>query len=83
MTAAWVASTTDDGQVFSTLTGDKAVGPHSPSPMGIGVSKSDARLSRSIQVVVQSLMDGGTYLKVLKRYHVPGISIPKATINAG
>lgn len=83
VTAAWVASSTDDGKVFSTVTGDTAVGPHSPSPMGIGVSKSDPRLSRSIQAALQSLMDDGTYLKVLNKYHVPGIAVPKATINAG
>ncbi|MGY5036100.1 ABC transporter substrate-binding protein [Streptomyces sp. 900116325] len=83
VTAAWVASTTDDGKTFSTVTGDQAVGPHSPSPMGIGVSKSDARLSQSIRAALQSLMDDGTYVKILKKYHVPGIAIPKATVNAG
>lgn len=83
VTAAWVASTTDAGKVFATVTGDKAVGPHSPSPMGIGVSKSDPQLSQSIKAALQSLMDDGTYLNILKKYHVPGIAIPKATINAG
>ncbi|MBO1332312.1 ABC transporter substrate-binding protein [Streptomyces sp. VRA16 Mangrove soil] len=83
VTAAWVASTTDHGKTFSTVTGDAAVGPHSPSPMGIAVAKNDPRLSRSIQRALQSLMDDGTYLKILKHYHVPGIAIPKATVNAG
>lgn len=83
VTAAWVASTTDDGKTFATVTGDKAVGPHSPSPMGIGISKTDPRLARSVQAALQSLMDDGTYTKILEKYHVPGIAIPKATVNAG
>ncbi|MFF3886163.1 ABC transporter substrate-binding protein [Streptomyces sp. NPDC001914] len=83
VTAAWVASTTDGGKTFSTVTGDKAVGPHNPSPMGIGISKTDPQLTRSVQAALQSLMDDGTYTKILEKYHVPGIAIPKATVNAG
>ncbi|MFD9130682.1 ABC transporter substrate-binding protein [Kitasatospora sp. NPDC059571] len=81
VTAAYVADTADNGTAFDTVSGKEAVGPTSASPIGIGVSKSIPGLKEAIQAALQSLMDDGSYKKILEAYHVPNIAIPRATIN--
>ncbi|MFF9340809.1 ABC transporter substrate-binding protein [Streptomyces sp. NPDC014773] len=81
VTAAHVATHADGGASFSTVTGRKAVGEYSASPMGIGVSKELPGLKEAIQAALQSLMDDGSYRKVLVSYQVPGIGIAEATVN--
>ncbi|MFE2231843.1 ABC transporter substrate-binding protein [Streptomyces sp. NPDC059442] len=81
VTAGYVAATADNGATFSTVTGRPAVGDYSASPMGIGVSKDRPGLKEAIQAALQSLMDDGSYEKILTAYNVPGIGIPKATVN--
>ncbi|MFG3345668.1 ABC transporter substrate-binding protein [Streptomyces sp. NPDC048018] len=81
VTAAYVASTADGGKAFSTVTGRAAVGEYSASPMGIGISKDHAGLKEAVRAALQSLMDDGSYLKILNKYAVPNIAIPKATVN--
>ncbi|MFF0558088.1 ABC transporter substrate-binding protein [Streptomyces sp. NPDC004266] len=81
VTAAYVASTADGGRSFSTVTGREAVGEYSASPMGIGVSKDHPGLKEAVQAALQSLMDDGSYRKILAKYQVPGIGITEATVN--
>ncbi|MET9933893.1 ABC transporter substrate-binding protein [Streptomyces sp. NPDC006324] len=81
VTAAYVASTADGGNAFSTVTGRAAVGEYSASPMGIGISKDRAGLKEAVRAALQSLMDDGSYRKILGKYEVPNIAIPKATVN--
>ncbi|MFE4599658.1 ABC transporter substrate-binding protein [Kitasatospora indigofera] len=81
VTAVYVADTAESGSVFEAVTGKEAVGETSASPIGIGVSKSAAGLKEAVQAALQSLMDDGTYGKILAARHVPGIAIPKATVN--
>ncbi|MFB7864808.1 MULTISPECIES: ABC transporter substrate-binding protein [unclassified Streptomyces] len=81
VTAAYVASTADGGNAFSTVTGRAAVGEYSASPMGIGITKDHAGLKEAVRAALQSLMDDGSYRKILGKYEVPNISIPKATVN--
>ncbi|GAA4876775.1 ABC transporter substrate-binding protein [Kitasatospora terrestris] len=81
VTAAYVADTADGGTTFETVVGKEAVGPTSSSPIGIGVAKSVPGLKEAIQAALQSLMDDGSYGKILAGYHVSNIAIPKATIN--
>ncbi|MFF9431327.1 ABC transporter substrate-binding protein [Streptomyces sp. NPDC014746] len=81
VTAAYVASTADGGKAFSTVTGRAAVGEYSASPMGIGLAKDHAGLKEAVRAALQSLMDDGSYAKILNKYEVPNIAIPKATVN--
>ncbi|MFC9341575.1 ABC transporter substrate-binding protein [Streptomyces sp. NPDC057020] len=81
VTAAYVAATADEGNAFSTVTGRAAVGEYSASPMGIGIAKDHAGLKEAVQASLQSLMDDGSYLKILNKYNVPNIAIPEATVN--
>ncbi|MCU7820220.1 ABC transporter substrate-binding protein [Kitasatospora sp. DSM 101779] len=81
VTAAFVADTADNGTAFDTVTGKEAVGPTSASPIGIGISKSAPGLKEAVRAALQSLMDDGSYKKILDAYHVPNIAIQQATIN--
>ncbi|GGV00240.1 ABC transporter substrate-binding protein [Streptomyces litmocidini] len=81
VTAAYVASTADGGTSFSTVTGRQAVGEYSASPMGIGVSKDHPGLKEAVRAALQSLMDDGSYRRILMKYQVPGIGIAEATVN--
>ncbi|MFF3757789.1 ABC transporter substrate-binding protein [Streptomyces sp. NPDC002185] len=81
VTAAYVASTADGGKAFSTVTGRAAVGEYSASPMGIGLAKDHVGLKEAVRAALQSLMDDGSYAKILNKYEVPNIAIPKATVN--
>ncbi|MFP3584735.1 ABC transporter substrate-binding protein [Paraburkholderia sp. SIMBA_055] len=51
--------------------------------MGIGVAKGDATLQKQLAVALQSLVDDGSYAKLLKKWGLsPTSAITKVTINA-
>lgn len=52
------------------------------APYGL-VTPKDSELTKAVQAAVQSLMDDGTYLEILKSAGVEGGALTKATINAG
>ncbi len=52
------------------------------SPNGIGFDKSDAELAAAFQAALQSLIDDGTYDKILAKHDLDGIGIDRATIDA-
>ena len=52
------------------------------SPNGIGFDKSDAELAKAVQAALQSLMDDGTYDKILAKHGQEAIGIDEATIDA-
>lgn len=52
------------------------------SPNGIGFVKDDAELAEAFRAALQSLMDDGTYEKVLAKYGQEAIGIDEATIDA-
>lgn len=55
---------------------------YAASPNGIGFLKADQELATAFQAGLQSLMDDGTYLKILAKYGQEPIAITTATINA-
>jgi polar amino acid transport system substrate-binding protein len=52
------------------------------SPNGIGFVKADAELAEAFRAALQSLMDDGTYDKVLAKYGQEAIGIDEATTDA-
>ena len=52
------------------------------SPNGIGFIKDDAELAEAFRASLQSLMEDGTYEKVLAKYGQEAIGIDEATIDA-
>jgi polar amino acid transport system substrate-binding protein len=55
---------------------------YAASPNGIGFLKADQELATAFQAGLQSLMDDGTYTKILAKYGQEPIAITTATINA-
>lgn len=51
------------------------------SPNGIGVLRSKGQLAQAMQAALQSLMDDGTYQKILATWKQEAIGIPKATLD--
>lgn len=59
------------------------VGPEfAYSAIGIPVAKTSTQLEHALQVGIQTLMDNGTYGKILHKWAQTSGAIPKATINA-
>jgi polar amino acid transport system substrate-binding protein len=52
------------------------------APYGLPIAKNSP-LTAAIQKALQSLIDDGTYLKILKKYGVENGAVTTATINAG
>ena len=50
---------------------------------GIGVDNSQKELAKTVQAALQSLMDDGSYKKILDAYGVGDMALEKATINGG
>ncbi|GAB2759618.1 ABC transporter substrate-binding protein [Terrabacter sp. AAH1] len=80
--AGYSAKTTDGGNAFELVEDPAAPTGYEATPNGIGLSKADPELAKAVQKALQSLMDDGTYTKILAKYGVEGIAVEKATINA-
>lgn len=79
--AAYAAQTAGDGQYFELV--KDAANPNGYETVftGIAVLKEDNDLALAIQAALESLMDDGTYMQILKKYNVDSFAVPKATIN--
>lgn len=78
---AYAAKLAGDGNNF-----ELAVDPSNPNGydaglIGIGVLKANSDLTAAIQKAVQSLMDDGTYAKLLKKWNLESFGIESATLN--
>ncbi|WP_158861778.1 ABC transporter substrate-binding protein [Leifsonia sp. AG29] len=78
--AGYVAKSTNGGKTFQVIDDPAAPTGYDSTLNGIGVVKGD-KLAEAVRAALQSLMDDGTYKKILDHYGVAGIAIPKATIN--
>jgi len=79
--SAYEAKTIGGGNVFEVVDDPKALGGYEASPNGIGMARSNAQLAKAIQKALQSLMDDGTYDKILAKYGAQSIKVDKATID--
>jgi polar amino acid transport system substrate-binding protein len=80
--AGYSAKTTDGGNAFQVVDDPAAPTGYEATPNGIGITKADPELAKAVQKALQSLMNDGTYTKILAAYGVEGIAVEKATINA-
>lgn len=79
--AAYAAQTAGDGQYFELVKDAANPNGYETIYTGIAVLKEDNDLALAIQAALQSLMDDGTYMEILKKYNVDSFAVPKATIN--
>jgi polar amino acid transport system substrate-binding protein len=78
-TAVYVAQTAGDGKYFEVVD----LPPINGGPYGIGVNKQNPKLAKAVQLALQSLVDDGTYGKILQSWNVGQGAINQVTINAG
>jgi polar amino acid transport system substrate-binding protein len=55
--------------------------PFDPAYYGIAVNKSNPEFAKAIEASLQSLMDDGTYKKILEKYNLGAAALDKASIN--
>jgi polar amino acid transport system substrate-binding protein len=78
-TAVYISKTAGGGKYFQTVDQD----PINGGPYGIGVSKDDTALRDGIKQALQSLIDDGTYGKILAAWDVASGAVDQATVNGG
>lgn len=78
--SAYIAATSGGGNDFELVDLKE---PIEPAPYGMGFNKDNSAFRDAIQASLQSLMDDGTYLKILKAWHVQSGARTEATINGG
>jgi polar amino acid transport system substrate-binding protein len=79
--AAYDVKTAGSGKYF-----DLVIDPANPNGyeaglIGVGILKKNTGLRDAIQAAVQSLMDDGTYAKLLNKWNLESFKIDKATVN--
>lgn len=77
--AVYISRTAGNGKYFQVVNQP----PVNGAPYGIGVSKSNAALSKAMQASLQKLISGGQYGAILAAWNVQSGSLTKATINGG
>ncbi|CAM3466103.1 ABC transporter substrate-binding protein [Kibdelosporangium persicum] len=78
-TAVYVAQTAGEGKYFEVVN----LPPINGGPYGIGVNKQNPKLAKAVQLALQSLVDDGTYTKILQSWNVTQGAIQKVTVNGG
>lgn len=77
--AVYQAETVADGSQFDLIM--EGQGP--VSTYGIAVSKNNTELRDRLQDALQSMIDDGTYLRILERHKIKRFAVSSAEINAG
>lgn len=76
--AVGVHLTRTTNKTLAVLPGDV---PNSQNRSGIVIAKDNGALAKAVQTALQSMIDDGSYAKVLKQWGVSGQAVKRATIN--
>ena len=79
--AAYAAQTSGKGQYFDLITDAANPNGYEPVYTGIGILKANKELTAALQAAVQSLIDDGTYGKILAKWNLSSFGVETATIN--
>ncbi len=77
--ALYISKTAGDGKYFQVV--DQA--PINGAPYGIGANKDNKAVTDAIDKGLQSIIDDGTYTKILQAWDVTSGAVSQATINGG
>lgn len=77
--AVYISKTAGGGKYFQVV--EQA--PISGAPYGIGISKDDQALTDAVDKSLQSIIDDGTYGKILKAWDVTSGAVKTASVNGG
>lgn len=78
-TAVYLAQTAGGGKYFEIVPAE----PINGGPYGIGVNKEDSELTQALQGAMQSLIDDGTYSKIVSAWGVERGAIEQVAVNGG
>ena len=79
--AAYAAQTSGKGQYFDLITDAANPNGYEAVYTGIGILKANKELTAALQKAVQSLIDDGTYGKILAKWNLTNFGVTTATIN--
>ena len=79
--AAYAAQTSGKGQYFDLITDAANPNGYQAVYTGIGVLKANKELTSALQAAVQSLINDGTYGKILAKWNLSNFGVQTATIN--
>jgi polar amino acid transport system substrate-binding protein len=79
--AAYAAQTSGKGQYFDLITDAANPNGYQAVYTGIGVLKANKELTAALQAAVQSLINDGTYGKILAKWNLSNFGVQTATIN--
>jgi polar amino acid transport system substrate-binding protein len=79
--AAYAAQTAGDGQFFELISDPESPAGLNPVYTGIGVLKKSDGLAAALQLALQSVIDDGTYEKLLSKWNLADFAIDKAGLN--
>ncbi len=79
--AAYTAKTAGAGKYFDLVVANDAPADFTAALIGVGVLKKNADLTKAIQAAIQSLIDDGTYAKLLAKWNLTDFAVTEATIN--
>lgn len=79
--AAYAAQTAGKGQYFELITDAANPNGYEPVYTGIGILKANKELTAALQAAVQSLINDGTYGKILAKWNLSSFGVTEATIN--
>jgi polar amino acid transport system substrate-binding protein len=79
--AAYTAQTAGDGEYFEIVAPSDPPAGFESAYTGIGVLKKNTGLTAAIQAAVKSLIDDGTYAKLLSKWNLSAFAVTEATIN--
>jgi polar amino acid transport system substrate-binding protein len=79
--AAYAAQTAGKGQYFELITDAANPNGYEPVYTGIGILKANKELTSALQAAVQSLINDGTYGKILAKWNLASFGVTEATIN--
>jgi polar amino acid transport system substrate-binding protein len=79
--AAYAAQTAGKGQYFELITDAANPNGYEPVYTGIGILKANKELTAALQAAVQSLINDGTYGKILAKWNLTSFGVTEATIN--
>ena len=78
---SYAAQTAGGGDTFELVNDPENPGGYNPVYTGIGLLKGNDDLAKALNMALQSVIDDGTYAKLLDKYKLSDFAIDKAGIN--
>ena len=79
--AAYTAKVAGDGKYFDLVVDPAAPNGYESGLIGVGILKSNSKLTAAIQAAVASLIKDGTYSALLAKWNLSSFAVSAATIN--